>query len=386
MWWRLKLIVIKKLMIFIKKIFIYINQFGLFRVLSYLRSYIHMNSHKNFKDSEWRNLNCRGQDDKERIVAIIGPGRFAFSTIAFVLKNNNQNFLRCVYSPGKKTAVSLCKYYKGLYVPSDWREILNDEKVKLVFISSPADTHAEYAIDCIKAGKNVYIEKPPVISEIQLILLKESMIKNPKCKVFLGFNRSSSSTFTELEKFVLNESGFITANFNMLVNASKVSKNMLDTDFAILDHLCHFTDLILRLVTLDKAFPCVITPEAIPVNISTFRISFSIVFADKSHVSFNYTEIPDFLQGMDEVIELSKGNLIAKLSNFQKLQIELPGIKVNKKNLHRHDGEKIHIEKAFTSTIDNIGRGESIEHIEATSKLYLNLMEAMNKMTPTEVC
>lgn len=345
-----------------------------------------MNSHKNFKDSEWRNLNCRGQDDKERIVAIIGPGRFAFSTIAFVLKNNNQNFLRCVYSPGKKTAVSLCKYYKGLYVPSDWREILNDEKVKLVFISSPADTHAEYAIDCIKAGKNVYIEKPPVISEIQLILLKESMIKNPKCKVFLGFNRSSSSTFTELEKFVLNESGFITANFNMLVNASKVSKNMLDTDFAILDHLCHFTDLILRLVTLDKAFPCVITPEAIPVNISTFRISFSIVFADKSHVSFNYTEIPDFLQGMDEVIELSKGNLIAKLSNFQKLQIELPGIKVNKKNLHRHDGEKIHIEKAFTSTIDNIGRGESIEHIEATSKLYLNLMEAMNKMTPTEVC
>jgi len=386
MWWRIKLIMNKKLMIFLKKIFIYINQFGLLRVLSYLRSYIHMNSHKNFKDSEWRNLSCRDQDDKERIVAIIGPGRFAFSTIAFVLRNNNKNFLRCVYSPGKKTAVSLCKYYNGLYVPSDWRDILNDEKVKLVYISSPADTHAEYAIDCIKAGKNVYIEKPPVISESQLILVKESMIKNPKCKVFLGFNRSSSSTFTELEKFVSNESGFITANFNMTVNASQVTKNMLDTDFAILDHLCHFTDLILRLVTIDRAFPCVITPEAIPVNKSTFKISFSIVFADKSHVSFNYIEIPDFLEGMDEIIELSKGNLIAKLSNFQELKIELPGRKVNKKNLHRHDGEKIHIEKAFVSTIDNIGRGESIEHIEATSKLYLNLMEAMNKMTPTEVC
>ena len=343
-----------------------------------------MNSHTNFNDSEWKNPKCRDQDDKERIVAIIGAGRFAFSTIAYFLKNNKKNFLRCVYSPGIKRAVSLCKYYNGLYVPSDWRDILNDEKVKLVYISSPAETHAEYAIDCIKAGKNVYIEKPPVISESQLILLKGSMIKNPKCKVFLGFNRSSSSTFTELEKFISNESGFITANFNMSVNESQVTKNMLDTDFAILDHLCHFTDLILRLVTLDKAFPCVITPEAIPVNKSTF--SFSIVFADKSHVSFNYIEIPDFLEGMEEIIELSKGNLIAKLSNFQELQIELPGKKVNKKNLHRHDGEKISIKGAFVSTIDNIGRGESIEHIEATSKLYLKVMEAISKMTPTEVC
>jgi len=372
-------------MIFLKKVFIYINQFGLLRVHSYLRSYIHMNSHKNFKDSEWRNLNCRDQDDKERIVAIIGPGRYAFSTIAYVLRNNNKNFLRCVYSPGKKTAVSLCKYYNGLYVPSDWRDILNDEKVKLVYISSPVETHAEYAIDCIKAGKNVYIEKPPVISESQLILLKGSMIKNPKCKVFLGFNRSSSSTFTELEKFISNESGFITANCNMSVNASLVTKNMSDTDFAILEHLCHFTDLILRLVTLDRAFPCVITPEEISVNKSTLRFSFSIVFADKSHVSFNYIEIPDFLEGMEEVIELSKGNLIAKLSNFQELQIELPGKKVNKKTLYRDHGHKISIKEAFVSTTDNIGSGESIEHIEATSKLYLKIVEAMSEMTSTEV-
>ena len=78
-----------------------------------------MNSNKNFKDSEWKNSNCRDQDNKERIVAIIGSGKFAFSTIAYFLRNNKKNFLRCVYSPGIKKAVSLCKYYNGLYVPSD---------------------------------------------------------------------------------------------------------------------------------------------------------------------------------------------------------------------------------------------------------------------------
>lgn len=372
-------------MILLRKIFTYVEQFGLPRTLSYIRANIHMNSHTNFNDSEWKNPKCKDQDDKQRIVAIIGAGRFAFSTIAYFLKNNKKNFLRCVYSPGIKRAVSLCKYYNGLYVPSDWRDILNDEKVKLVYITSPAETHAQYAIECIKAGKNVYIEKPPVTSESQLTLLKESMIKNPKCKVFLGFNRSSSETFAELEKFILNESGFITASCNMSVNKSLATKNMPDTDHAILEHLCHFTDVMLRLVTLDRAFPCVITPAEIPVNISILKFSFSIVFADKSHVSFNYTEIPDFLEGMEEVIDLSKGNLIAKLSNFQELQIELPRKKVNKKTLYRDHGHKASINNAFVSTTDNIGAGESIEHIEATSKLYLKIVEAMSKMTSTEV-
>jgi len=321
--------------------------------------------------------------------------------------------LRCVYSPGKKSAVSLCKYYNGLYVPSDWRDILNDEKVKLVYISSPFETHAEYAIACIEAGKNVYIEKPPVITESQLTLLKESMIKNPQSKVFLGFNRSSSKTFNELRKLVSNESGFITAHCNMSVNGtpatnelrklvssdpgfintnykmppneSSVTKNMTYTDYKILDHLCHFTDLILRLIPPDKAFPCEIIPEEISVNKSTLEFSFSIVFADKSHVSFNHKEIPNLVEGMDESIELSKGNLIAKLSNFQKLQIELRGKIINTKSLYREHGHESSIKEAFVSTIDNIGNGESIEHIVATSKLYLKIAEAMNKMASTEV-
>tara|TARA_B110000438_G_scaffold201927_1_gene193471 strand:- start:242 stop:1294 length:1053 start_codon:yes stop_codon:yes gene_type:complete len=344
-----------------------------------------MRSNKTFSDSDWINIKCRDQDSKERIVAIIGSGRFAFSTIAYFLNNYNKKFLRCVFSPGKSSAVSLCKYYKGLYVPSDWRDILNDEKVKLVYIASPPETHAEYAIACIKAGKNVYIEKPPVVSESQLKLLKESMIKHPKVKVFLGFNRSSAETFVELSNFISRESGFMKANCYMSVNKSLVTRDMSDIDYAILDHLCHFTDLILRLVTLERAFPCTIIPREIPINESILRFSFSIVFADKSHVSFNYSEIPDFLEGMEEIIELSKANLSAKLLNFQELKIVFSGKKINKKTLFRDHGHKANIKEAFVSTQENIGSGESIEYIEATSKLYLKIMEAMHKMTSTEM-
>jgi polar amino acid transport system substrate-binding protein len=367
----------------LKKTLLYIKQFGLLRVLSYIRSDIHMRSQITFSDSDWINSKCREQDSKERIVAIIGAGRFAFSTIAYFLNKHNKKFLRCVFSPGKSKAVSLCKYFNGLYVPSDWRDILNDEKIKLVYIASPAETHAEYAVACIKAGKNVYIEKPPVTSESQLKLLYESIIENPECKVFLGFNRSSAESFVELNNFVSSESGFMKANCYMTTNKSLVTSNFKDIDFAILEHICHFTDLILRLVTLERAFPCTITPKEIPVNESKLRFSFSIEFADKSHVSFNYSEIPDFLEGMKEKIELSKGNLSAKLSNFQDLYIDLSGNKINKKTLFRDHGHKTSIEEAFVSTIENTGSGESLDHIEATSKLYLKIIEAMNRNNST---
>ena len=119
----------------LKKTLLYIKQFGLLRVLSYIRSDIHMRSQITFSDSDWINSKCREQDSKERIVAIIGAGRFAFSTIAYFLNKHNKKFLRCVFSPGKSKAVSLCKYFNGLYVPSDWRDILNDEKIKIVYIA-----------------------------------------------------------------------------------------------------------------------------------------------------------------------------------------------------------------------------------------------------------
>ena len=52
-------------------------------------------------------------------------------------------------------------------------------------------------------------------------MLKQSMIKNPQCKVFLGFNRSSSENFVELKKQLTNESGSLTADCYMSVNKSK---------------------------------------------------------------------------------------------------------------------------------------------------------------------
>lgn len=39
-------------------------------------------------------------------------------------------------------------------------ELINDAEVNAVYIATPPDTHALYAIQAMKAGKPVYVEKP----------------------------------------------------------------------------------------------------------------------------------------------------------------------------------------------------------------------------------
>ena len=43
---------------------------------------------------------------------------------------------------------------------SDAQELINDEDVNAVYVATPPDSHAEYAIAAMKAGKAVYVEKP----------------------------------------------------------------------------------------------------------------------------------------------------------------------------------------------------------------------------------
>lgn len=43
---------------------------------------------------------------------------------------------------------------------SDASQLINDPEVNAVYIATPPDTHASYAIQAMKAGKPVYVEKP----------------------------------------------------------------------------------------------------------------------------------------------------------------------------------------------------------------------------------
>lgn len=100
---------------------------------------------------------------------------------------------------------------KGLLVYQSMAELLQDEEIDLVTIATPNDSHKEYIIQCLKAGKNVICEKPVTMNVIEL----EEILEFAKTtdKVFsIHQNRRWDKDFVIIKK-ILNEGSIGTPYF-----------------------------------------------------------------------------------------------------------------------------------------------------------------------------
>src|SRR5659263_205498 len=52
------------------------------------------------------------------------------------------------------------KRYGFLDYTTDWRKVINDDRISIVDIATPNFLHAELSIEAAKAGKNIICEKP----------------------------------------------------------------------------------------------------------------------------------------------------------------------------------------------------------------------------------
>lgn len=86
---------------------------------------------------------------------------------------------------------------------SDYRKLLENKNIDAVCIATPDHWHAIMTIDAIKAGKDVYIEKPlsKTIHEGRAMV---NAGKNSKQIVTVGLNRRAAPTFQKLAKEIPN--------------------------------------------------------------------------------------------------------------------------------------------------------------------------------------
>ncbi len=71
---------------------------------------------------------------------------------------------------------------------TDAERLINDDEVDIVYIATPPNTHKQYAIEAMRAGKPVYVEKPITMNyEEYLELLQVS--KETGQRLFPAFYR-----------------------------------------------------------------------------------------------------------------------------------------------------------------------------------------------------
>lgn len=107
--------------------------------------------------------------------AMIGVGNRGSFLLQGVLRQPNAKVMAlCDIKPDRldKAASAAAKDNPATY--SDWRRVIDRKDVSAVFIATPPYLHSEMAIAAIKAGKNVYCEKPIGVTPAQVRALLDA--------------------------------------------------------------------------------------------------------------------------------------------------------------------------------------------------------------------
>jgi predicted dehydrogenase len=92
-------------------------------------------------------------------IAVIGAGYWGPNLVRNI-SATAESELSWVCDTDLPKAQRLADLYSGVRATATIEEVLNDDRTTAVAIATPAATHADLAIACLRAGKHVLVEKP----------------------------------------------------------------------------------------------------------------------------------------------------------------------------------------------------------------------------------
>lgn len=151
-------------------------------------------------------------------VAIAGAGGFAQSTHLPNLKQLNADFnVHSVMNRTGSNALGVAKQFDANVATTDYAELLADPEVNLIMICTRHNLHANMTLDALKAGKNVFVEKPLAMNTDELAEIEEFYrINGDNAPVLLtGFNRRFSGAAAIIGKHTADSTTPMLINYKM---------------------------------------------------------------------------------------------------------------------------------------------------------------------------
>ena len=353
----------------LKKSLRYLKLYGPSRTLVKIKGQYHMN--RKFNDFPLMDE----KKSKNKIVGILGCGNYSYGVINYYLKKNFGKVIKGAMDVESNRAASIFEDYQLDYYTNSAKKVIDDPNIEMIFIASNHFTHAEYAIEALKEGKHVHIEKPHVVNEDQLERLVQTM-KDSKGKVRLGFNRPASKFGKIIIDHLQKEKG--TAMINWFIAGHEIDPSHWYFDEKeggrVLGNLCHWTDFTYQMIPEEDRYPIRIIPAR--SEKADCDISVSYIFGDGSIATITFSAKGHTFEGVREKLNLHKGNTLITMSDYESMRIDVVEKKKNYKNLFRDHGHEANIKQSY-KLLDSGSQGESIKYIYETGDLFLKTKTAL---------
>ncbi len=177
------------------------------------------------------------------VIGIIGSGNFTKMTMLPSLKGSGANY-KYIASKGGVSGTAMAQKHGFSHSTTSVDEVLNDEEVDLILITTRHNLHAGMTVKCLEANKHVFVEKPLALNKEELETVIAAQQKSGKT-VMVGFNRRFSPHAEKMKTLL----GTSQMNVIATMNAGTIPANVWVHDMLvgggrIIGEACHFIDLI----------------------------------------------------------------------------------------------------------------------------------------------
>ena len=275
-------------------------------------------------------------------VGIIGVGTFAQVVhLPNLSRLKHYYHLRgvCTHDPVK--AKYFAQRYRANIATTDYNVLLNDQKINLIMITTRHHLHSRMVIDALRAGKNVFVEKPLCLTEEELKEIRE-VVKSPTIgyspMLTVGFNRRFSPFIEKIKTEIKERHSPLIINYR--VNDSYLPPshwvNTSEGGGRILGNACHMFDLFCYLTNSSASQITAVTINPLDTfYLTTDNFIASLRFKDGSIANLIYTT-----EGSEkfskEYLELYSEGSTLILDDFKKLSAY--GLKTGMKTINSQKG------------------------------------------------
>jgi predicted dehydrogenase len=151
-----------------------------------------------------------------------------------------------IASAGGVSSLHIGRKFGFAEATTDTAGLLADSSVDAVVVCTRHDTHADYVIRALDAGKHVFVEKPLAIERQDLERIYDAA-QNSQKMVMVGFNRRFAPHVRKIKQLLESAPG--PKSFVMTVNAGSIPPGHWTQDPKVgggrlVGEACHFIDLL----------------------------------------------------------------------------------------------------------------------------------------------
>ena len=312
-------------------------------------------------------------------ISCVGAGSYAMSHLLPNIPKDLEVVFKGVLTSSGTSSRTVADKFKFEFCTSDESDIFNNSGTNTVFIATRHNSHAPYVTKALKAGKNVFVEKPLCLTEAELEEI-DQIYQQPTANsqpplLMVGFNRRFSPLIEILKEKI--GTGPMAMLYRINAGAIPAESWIQDKEIGggrIIGEVCHFVDLLTH---INGSLPDRVFASAVPDSAGlqdTLAINLSFSNGSVGTISYYANGSKSLAK---EYLEIYRAGTTAIVKDFKELEFYGSGAPYQKKLLNQNKGQEKMV-RAFVEAVRG-GKGNPVDYadIYAVTMATFKIIESL---------